>query len=83
MPTILIVFGWRLYFYSNERNEPPHIHCQKGDMECKYWLDETNFDIWEAYSYNISPRDRREIRKIIFNNFEDIIREWYKFKNKK
>ena len=52
-------------------------------MECKYWLDETNFDIWEAYSYNISPRDRREIRKIIFNNFEDIIREWYKFKNKK
>ncbi|MFZ4661314.1 MAG: DUF4160 domain-containing protein [Caldilineaceae bacterium] len=22
----------------NERNEPPHIHVQKGDVDCKFWL---------------------------------------------
>jgi len=39
MPTILVILGWRLFFYANEGNEPIHVHCRKGDMECKYWLN--------------------------------------------
>ncbi|MCK5201254.1 MAG: DUF4160 domain-containing protein, partial [Spirochaetales bacterium] len=38
-----MILGWRLFFYANERNEPVHIHCKKGDSECKYWLDIENF----------------------------------------
>jgi hypothetical protein len=38
MPTILFIFGRRLFFYSNEGSEPIHVHAEKGDMECKYWL---------------------------------------------
>ncbi len=30
MPTVLYVQGWRLYFYSNEGNEPMHVHAVKG-----------------------------------------------------
>ncbi|MBI2646774.1 MAG: DUF4160 domain-containing protein [Deltaproteobacteria bacterium] len=26
MPTIFRKWGYRFHFYSNERNEPPHIH---------------------------------------------------------
>ena len=26
MPTILTIFGWRFFFYANERNEPIYIH---------------------------------------------------------
>jgi len=33
MPTILLIDGWRFFFYSNERNEPIHIRCQKGEKE--------------------------------------------------
>ncbi|MFZ2655985.1 MAG: DUF4160 domain-containing protein [Victivallales bacterium] len=33
MPTILMIMGWRLYFYANEGNEPIHIHCVKGECE--------------------------------------------------
>ncbi|WP_203978663.1 DUF4160 domain-containing protein [Geobacter sp. SVR] len=39
MPTILFILGCRLFFYANEGCEPLHIHCRKGDMECKFWLD--------------------------------------------
>jgi len=39
MPTILYIDGWRLFFYSNEKNEPPHIHCTKAGCDAKYWLD--------------------------------------------
>jgi hypothetical protein len=26
MPTVFTKEGFRFHFYSNERNEPPHIH---------------------------------------------------------
>ena len=79
MPTILVQLGWRLFFYANEGNEPIHVHCRKGDIECKYWIDEDSFDIQEAYSYGMSPRDNKQIRKIIFEHFEYIVEQWKEF----
>ena len=49
MPTILVILGWRLFFYVNEGNEPIHVHRRKGEMECKYWLNRENFDLDEAF----------------------------------
>lgn len=66
MPTVLYILGWRFFFYSNESNEPMHIHCQKGEKECKYWLDSDNFNLTEVFSYRMSPKDKREVKKIIF-----------------
>ncbi|KKK64716.1 hypothetical protein LCGC14_2981390, partial [marine sediment metagenome] len=40
---ILMILGWRLFFYANERNEPAHIHCSKANCECKYLLDSENY----------------------------------------
>lgn len=83
MPTILLIDGWRFFFYSNEGNEPIHIHCQKGGRECKYWLDRNNFDVAEAYSYNLSASDKRNVKKIIFEYFELIEKEWDDFQKRK
>lgn len=76
MPTILMKNGWRLFFYTNERNEPPHIHARKGDMECKYWLNADQFDIEEAYSYHVTLAEQRQIRRIIFDNFDYLLEEY-------
>lgn len=73
--------GWRFFFYANEGNEPIHIHCRKGDRECKYWLDKENFDIEEAYGYNMNSNDKREVKKILFEYFEFIESEWDRFQN--
>ena len=81
MPTILLVMGWRFFFYSNEKNEPIHIHCRKGEKECKYWLDTQNFNVQEAYSYSLNNKDKREVKKIIFEYFEYIEQEWNKFQS--
>ena len=83
MPTILVVLGWRIFFYANEGNEPIHVHCRKGDAECKYWIDVENYDIHEAYSYDLSPRDKRQIRKIIFDHFDYIADQWQEFKKRR
>ncbi len=39
MPTILKLAGYRIFFYSLEGNEPPHIHVEYGDSVAKYWLE--------------------------------------------
>jgi len=56
-----------------------HIHAEKGDMECKFWLDEDNFEITSALEYNLSPQARREIKKIIYEHFDYIVSEWKNF----
>jgi len=83
MPTILMIMGWRLFFYSNEGNEPVHVHCRKGGKECKYWLDTEMFDLEEAYSYNMTSSNKREIKKIIFEHFEYIDEQWREFQRRK
>ena len=76
MPTVLLLNGWRFHFYSNERNEPIHIHAEKAEKEGKYWLDVDGFNIREAFACNMSPRDTRDVRKIIFEHFDLMVAEW-------
>ena len=76
MPTILMVRGWRVFFYSEEGNEPVHVHAKKAGSECKFWLKADVYEIEEAWSHGLTPQLRREIRKILFANFDLIIEEW-------
>lgn len=72
-----------MFFYANENNEPIHIHCRKGERECKYWLIRDLFDLDEAYAFGMSSRDRREIKKIIFEHFEYIEEQWNEFERRR
>ncbi len=82
MPTVLMILGWSFYFYANESNEPPHIHCKKGDAEAKYWLVEETFEAIEAHAYNLSAADRRTVRRIIYQHFDYIMGQWTAFKER-
>ena len=76
MPTVLFVLGWRLFFYANEGFEPMHVHARKGDAECKFWLFQDRFEIEEAFGYNLTPSLRREIRRIIYQHFDELCAAW-------
>lgn len=39
MPTILRVGPYRLFFYSGDGGEPPHIHVERDQHVAKFWLD--------------------------------------------
>lgn len=82
MPTILLIMGWRFFFYSNERNEPIHIHCRKGEKEGKYWLDRKHFDVRETFSYNMNEKDQRQVKKLIYEHFEFIEEKWLEFQKR-
>lgn len=56
MPTLLIIKGIRFFFYSNENNEPIHIHVTKGSAAGKVW-SETEIDIAYLKSSRIVKRE--------------------------
>ena len=39
MPTVLRVRSYRFFFYSSDRDEPPHVHVERDDNVAKFWLD--------------------------------------------
>jgi hypothetical protein len=38
MPTVLRWGPYRAFFYSNEGDEPAHVHVRAGNKEVKLWL---------------------------------------------
>ena len=38
MPTVMHIGRYRFFFYSNENQEPAHIHIKAGEDEAKFWL---------------------------------------------
>src|SRR3989442_13452197 len=39
MPTLLRSGPYRLFFYSGDRGEPPHVHVERENSVAKVWLD--------------------------------------------
>lgn len=56
MPTVFIINGFRFFFYSNENDEPIHVHVEKAEASGKVWLEP---HIEPVYFYGISAREQR------------------------
>ena len=72
MPTALKIGSYRFHFYSDEGKEPPHIHVETPDGECKFWLDPIRL----ARNKSLSPLTIRKIEKLVFEN-QKLLREKY------
>jgi hypothetical protein len=76
MPVVLVEKGYKFKFYSNEMEEPAHVHVSKGDGNAKFWLEPV---ISEVYSYGFTVRERRDIRGIIRSNSDLLKRKWHEY----
>ena len=41
-----------------------------------YWLNVEEFEISEAYAFNLTMTAKREVKKIIYDHFDYIVKEW-------
>jgi hypothetical protein len=67
MPTLLFFNGLRFFFYSNENNEPIHVHITKGEAEGKVWLSPT---ISVAFLNGFSNSEEKDILNVIEKHSE-------------
>lgn len=72
MPTVLLIKSYRFFFFSNERNEPIHIHIEKADSYAKFWLD----PLFVAINHGFTSKELREISEIIEKNEILIRNKW-------
>lgn len=73
MPTIKRIPGpYRLFFYSFDCNEPPHVHAQRERGTGKFWLD----SVVLAANHGLGPRDLTAVRRIILEHRPRILEAW-------
>ena len=75
MPTVLRVGRYRFFFYSNEGQEPAHIHIKSGGDECKFWLDPIELEV----NYGFARSELSEIEEAIADNRDLLLEAWNEY----
>ena len=64
---------YRFFFYSFDCDEPVHVHVERDDATCKFWLQPLTL----AASYAFSPKELNRIRGVIQANLALINEAWH------
>ncbi len=73
MPTVFKnLNGYRFFFVSLDRGEPPHIHVVKQRGYAKFWLQPIELQ----KSRNFRDHELNEISRLIKEHRDEIERHW-------
>ena len=72
MPTVLRHGPYRIYFYSHEPNEPPHVHVDRDNLSAKFWLNPVSL----AVNLGFSARELRQVERIVRENQVQLLEAW-------
>lgn len=75
MPTVLRVGSFRFHFYSDEGQEPAHIHVRTATGECKFWLEPVRL----SRTKGVRPHDLREIERLVFQHQQLLLERFHDF----
>jgi hypothetical protein len=78
MPTVLRVGAFRFHFYSDESEEPAHIHIRSAEGECKFWLDPVAL----AGNRGIARHNLREIERLVFEHRTFLTEKYHEYHNR-
>lgn len=81
MPSILSVFGYKIYFWTNENNEPVHVHVCKGKPSAnatKIWITQMG-GVISINSSRIPKNDLIKLEKYIEANAQYICQRWFNY----
>ncbi len=75
MPTVLRIGSYRFFFYSNENDEPAHIHVQHDGALAKFWLKPVAY----ASSTGFSARELSKLLELIEQHQTTFEEAWHAF----
>ena len=75
MPTVLRIASYRFFFYSGDREEPPHVHVESNDMIAKFWLDPVRLQ----GSGGFSSKEISKLHRLIAEKREELLRSWNEY----
>lgn len=81
MPNLFTILGYKVYFWSNENNEPIYVHISKGipsKNAAKIWLTRNGGCILDSNPERIPRKDLFELLEIVQAQFFMICTAWKK-----
>jgi len=75
MPTVFRSGPYRFYFFSNESNEPPHIHVDRDDLSAKFWLEPVQL----VRNFGFREHELRTIQSLVIDHREEVLEAWHEF----
>ena len=72
MPTVKIIGPYRFFFYSGDRNEPPHVHVERDNQIAKFWLQPVRLQ----NSGRFKSKELNRIQKLIEENQIEFLEVW-------
>lgn len=73
MPTVLREGPYRLYFYSNEGHEPPHVHVDRDNRSAKFWVG----PVVVAVNHGFRASELTSLYRIVREHEDEILERWH------
>jgi hypothetical protein len=73
MPAIADVGPYRLFFYSSDGTEPPHVHVRRDRASAKFWLSPVRL----AAARGFDDHEERKVFRIVESHEEQILEAWH------
>jgi len=72
MPTALREGPYRVYFFSHEGNEPPHVHVDRERFSAKFWLQPVSL----ARNLGFSATELRKVQTVLEKHQQALLEAW-------
>jgi hypothetical protein len=79
VPTVLVESGFRIFFYSDEGFEPPHVHIEYQGAVSKFWVNPVQF----AGTMGMRASQIKKASNLIEKHEKLILEKWNEFFSKK
>ena len=71
----MVAGSYRMYFYSHEPNEPPHIHVDRDNQSAKFWLEPVAL----ARNFGFGPAELRRVNRLVVENENLLLENWNEY----
>jgi hypothetical protein len=75
LPTVLRSEPYRFFFYSADRNEPPHVHVEHQGNIAKIWIDPVRI----ADTGGLRRGELLDIERLTRENRDSLLETWNEF----
>lgn len=72
MPTISRIGPYRIYFYSHDMHEPPHVHVDRDAATVKFWLTPVELE----NNIGFRPKELRDIWRLVLEHAPEFLEKW-------
>ena len=72
MPTVHREGPYRFFFYSADRNEPPHVHVERDANRAKIWLDPVRL----ARSGGFGAAELQHVERVVTTRGQLLLGAW-------